>query len=90
MPDPRRIGLQSGDPQMLTQRRNALALAAVLAVTTVTGGALVTVLSSHPAARQPSIHPAVITVPQVAAPLPAAAHLVSAHGEPHEQEGGDS
>ena len=54
---------------MLTQRRNALALAAVLAVTTVTGGALVTVLSSpHSAARPSSINPAVVTLPQVAAP----------------------
>jgi hypothetical protein len=75
---------------MLTQRRNALALAAVLTVTTVTGGALVTVLSSQPAARQSSIHPAVVTMPQVAATQPAGAHLVSAQRDVREPEGGDS
>jgi hypothetical protein len=75
---------------MLTQRRNALALAAVLTVTTVTGGALVTVLSAQPAARQSSIHPAVVTMPQVAATQPAGAHLVSAQRDVREPEGGDS
>ncbi len=75
---------------MLTQRRNALALAAVLTVTTVTGGALVTVLNSpHSSARPSSIHPAVITVPQTVATQPAAP-FVAAPGASHENERGDS
>jgi hypothetical protein len=75
---------------MLTQRRNALALAAVLTVTTVTGGALVTVLSSpHSAARPSSINPAVVTLPQVAAPQPAAP-FVAATNASHDAEEGDS
>ena len=76
---------------MLTQQRNALALAALLAVTTVTGGALVTVLNSpQPAPKQPAISPAVITVPQAATPQLAAARPAPAPVESHEPDGGDS
>jgi hypothetical protein len=41
---------------MTTPRRQALALAGVLAATTLTGGALVTVLSSRSAATPPAVH----------------------------------
>jgi hypothetical protein len=52
--------------------RHVVALLAVLAAATATGGALVAVLSSQPASRPASIHP-VVTVPSAGPSAPATA-----------------
>jgi hypothetical protein len=75
---------------MLSRQRNALAIAAALTVTTITGGALVAVLSSqHPATSPASLRPHVITLPQAVAPQ-APTPFVTAPAAPHEREEGDS
>ena len=69
MPDPDPDGQPTKEIEMTTPRRQALALAGVLAATTLTGGALVTVLTSRSAATPPAVH-VVHTVAAVpAAPL---------------------
>jgi hypothetical protein len=60
---------------MLTQRRASIALAAVLAAATISGGALVTVLAS------PSPAPAVHTAKLQLAPAPAAPSVHAFTGE---------
>ena len=83
---------------MFTQRRNALALAGVLAATAVTGGALVAVLVPHSAAparlhavtvvtTQPPI--AIVPAPIVPAPIVPAPIAAPAPTQWHEAEGSD-
>lgn len=71
---------------MLTQRRNALVLAAVLAATTVTGGGLVTVLASQSAATPSRIHATTV----VATHPPVAPAPVATPSQWHEPEGSES
>jgi hypothetical protein len=56
---------------MLTPRRQALALAGVLAATTITGGALVTRLASHPPTTPPAVHATTVYASPAPAVVPA-------------------
>jgi hypothetical protein len=68
---------------MLTPRRQALALAGVLAATTITGGALVTTLAARPATSPPAVHSTVLY--QRSAPV-----VLAAAPQTFDHERGDS